>query len=242
MCRAEFSLPSITAEEGAQEKKAPIRVKFEIPYFTVSGIQVIHLMFVVCVSNILSVVFSLESSVCEWFVILYIMQVRYLKIIEKSGYQALPWVRYITMAGEYELRLIWATLFSGYWKTLMIPQDPEDTYLPYIQPSVGIECSMEVFLLKCHTRFPPCGLLFILLGTPYHGSCKLPIKYSFGKKKETFTFQFTCIIIDLFLRVPNLFLLYYTENLSWFEFDETHLVINGWQLWTVGWNYVALLL
>ncbi|KAG2600118.1 hypothetical protein PVAP13_5KG494800 [Panicum virgatum] len=71
MCRAEFSLPSITAEEGAQEKKAPIRVKFEIPYFTVSGIQV-----------------------------------RYLKIIEKSGYQALPWVRYITMAGEYELRLI----------------------------------------------------------------------------------------------------------------------------------------
>ena len=36
--------------------KAPISVVFEIPYFTVSGIQV-----------------------------------RYLKIIEKSGYQALPW-------------------------------------------------------------------------------------------------------------------------------------------------------
>ncbi|KAG6470738.1 hypothetical protein ZIOFF_071815 [Zingiber officinale] len=71
MCRAEFSLPSIAAEEATPEKKAPIRVKFEIPYFTVSGIQV-----------------------------------RYLKIIEKSGYQALPWVRYITMAGEYELRLI----------------------------------------------------------------------------------------------------------------------------------------
>ncbi|KAF9625675.1 hypothetical protein IFM89_025460 [Coptis chinensis] len=71
MLRAEFSLPSITDEEAAPERKAPIRVKFEIPYFTVSGIQV-----------------------------------RYLKIIEKSGYQALPWVRYITMAGEYELRLI----------------------------------------------------------------------------------------------------------------------------------------
>ena len=28
-----------------------------------------------------------------------IMQVRYLKIIEKSGYQALPWVRYITQNG-----------------------------------------------------------------------------------------------------------------------------------------------
>jgi len=32
-------------------------------------------------------------------------QVRYLKVIEKSGYQALPWVRYITQAGNYELRL-----------------------------------------------------------------------------------------------------------------------------------------
>ncbi|GAY47328.1 hypothetical protein CUMW_103730 [Citrus unshiu] len=52
MLRAEFSLPSITAEEAAPERKAPIRVKFEIPYFTVSGIQV-----------------------------------RYLKIIEKMGYQ-----------------------------------------------------------------------------------------------------------------------------------------------------------
>ncbi|KAK3223442.1 hypothetical protein Dsin_010467 [Dipteronia sinensis] len=71
MLRAEFTLPSVTAEEATPERKAPIRVKFEIPYFTVSGIQV-----------------------------------RYLKIIEKSGYQALPWVRYITTAGEYELRLI----------------------------------------------------------------------------------------------------------------------------------------
>jgi AP-1 complex subunit mu len=43
MCRAEFSLPSITAEEAVPEKKAPIRVKFEIPYFTVSGIQVVLL-------------------------------------------------------------------------------------------------------------------------------------------------------------------------------------------------------
>lgn len=40
MLRAEFRLPSITAEEAAPERKAPVRVKFEIPYFTVSGIQV----------------------------------------------------------------------------------------------------------------------------------------------------------------------------------------------------------
>ncbi|CAM8927912.1 unnamed protein product [Rhodiola kirilowii] len=37
MMRAEFRLPSITDEDAAPERKAPIRVKFEIPY---SGIQV----------------------------------------------------------------------------------------------------------------------------------------------------------------------------------------------------------
>lgn len=65
--RAHFGLPSVDAEEG--EGRPPIKVKFEIPYFTTSGIQV-----------------------------------RYLKIIEKSGYQALPWVRYITQNGDYQLR------------------------------------------------------------------------------------------------------------------------------------------
>mmetsp|Transcript_12422 Transcript_12422/g.20593 ORF Transcript_12422/g.20593 Transcript_12422/m.20593 type:complete len:456 (-) Transcript_12422:125-1492(-) len=78
LMRAHFGLPSISAsdvEDGKKAKgenawKAPIRVKFEIPYFTVSGIQV-----------------------------------RYLKIIERSGYQALPWVRYITANGDYQLRM-----------------------------------------------------------------------------------------------------------------------------------------
>lgn len=67
LMRAHFSLPSIGSDEN--EGKPPIQVKFEIPYFTTSGIQV-----------------------------------RYLKIIEKSGYQALPWVRYITQNGDYQLR------------------------------------------------------------------------------------------------------------------------------------------
>lgn len=40
MLRAKFGLPSIAAEETTVEKRPPIRVKFEIPYFTVSGIQV----------------------------------------------------------------------------------------------------------------------------------------------------------------------------------------------------------
>lgn len=59
--RAQFGFPSIKDESRDNFKKIPIQLKFEIPYFTVSGIQV-----------------------------------RYLKIVEKSGYQALPWVRYIT--------------------------------------------------------------------------------------------------------------------------------------------------
>ena len=55
----------LSVERESLDKRAPITVKFEIPYFTVSGIQV-----------------------------------RYLKIVEKSGYQALPWVRYITQNGD----------------------------------------------------------------------------------------------------------------------------------------------
>lgn len=74
LMRAHFGLPSISAaddsKKGENSWKAPIRVRFEIPYFTVSGIQV-----------------------------------RYLKIIERSGYQALPWVRYITANGDYQLRM-----------------------------------------------------------------------------------------------------------------------------------------
>ena len=68
LMRAHFGLPSVSNEEDKKDKP-PITVKIEIPYFTVSGIQV-----------------------------------RYLKIIEKSGYQALPWVRYITQNGDYQLR------------------------------------------------------------------------------------------------------------------------------------------
>jgi AP-1 complex subunit mu len=87
LMRAHFGLPSVKAgalsvllhmpivhplnflystnTDQDMDKRAPITVRFEIPYFTVSGIQV-----------------------------------RYLKIVEKSGYQALPWVRYITQNGD----------------------------------------------------------------------------------------------------------------------------------------------
>jgi len=67
LLRAHFKLPSVDAED--LEARPPIYVRFEIPYYTVSGLQV-----------------------------------RYLKIIEKRGYQALPWVRYITQNGDYQVR------------------------------------------------------------------------------------------------------------------------------------------
>ena len=41
LMRAHFGLPSVEAED--KEGKPPISVKFEIPYFTTSGIQVKHL-------------------------------------------------------------------------------------------------------------------------------------------------------------------------------------------------------
>ena len=40
--RAHFGLPSVSNEEDKKDKP-PITVKFEIPYFTVSGIQVRYL-------------------------------------------------------------------------------------------------------------------------------------------------------------------------------------------------------
>merc|ERR1719502_273794 len=67
---ANFGLPSVGSDSREEYAKKPISVKFEIPYFTVSGVTV-----------------------------------RYLKILEKSGYQALPWVRYITQNGDYQLRM-----------------------------------------------------------------------------------------------------------------------------------------
>ena len=57
-------------DDGDNWRKRNVKVSFEVPYYSVSGIQV-----------------------------------RYLKITDKSGYTALPWVRYITQGGDYFLRL-----------------------------------------------------------------------------------------------------------------------------------------
>ncbi|CAL5404962.1 unnamed protein product [Camellia sinensis] len=103
MLRAEYTLPSITSDDAAPERKASIRVKFEIPYFVVSGIQDKGGMDKTkpCVP-IRNDKPKPNQTLCSNQVGGFILDVvRYLKIIEKSGYQALPCVRYITMVGEY---------------------------------------------------------------------------------------------------------------------------------------------
>ncbi|KAK2195721.1 bifunctional Longin-like domain superfamily/Mu homology domain/Clathrin adaptor [Babesia duncani] len=67
---ASFALPSVSDDTRESFSKNPIKVKFEIPYFTVSGVSV-----------------------------------RHLRITESCGYKALPWVRYITQNGDYQLRM-----------------------------------------------------------------------------------------------------------------------------------------
>jgi len=65
---AELRLPSVAPEEN--DARPPVSASFEIPYFTMSGLQV-----------------------------------RYLKINEKSGYTATPLVRYTTRNGNYSIRI-----------------------------------------------------------------------------------------------------------------------------------------
>ena len=69
--RIQFNLPTVRAENSDKSMKKPIDITFDIPSFTVSGINV-----------------------------------RYLKITEKSGYQAYPYVKYITKNGQYQIRMV----------------------------------------------------------------------------------------------------------------------------------------
>jgi len=70
--RARLGRPSVKADDMANDNilQLPIKVGFEIPYSTLSGLQV-----------------------------------RYLKVQDKSGYAAVPWVRYISQNGEYNFRM-----------------------------------------------------------------------------------------------------------------------------------------
>lgn len=68
--RGHFLIGRGSQEEHGNSSKRPITVEFEVPYFTISGLQV-----------------------------------RFLKVIDKSGYVASPWVRYKLNAGDYQIRM-----------------------------------------------------------------------------------------------------------------------------------------
>jgi AP-1 complex subunit mu len=65
-----LQMPLIKSTDYDRYRKRPVNVQFEIPYYTLSGINV-----------------------------------RYLKIREKSGYHALSWVRYLAKNGEVNIRV-----------------------------------------------------------------------------------------------------------------------------------------
>lgn len=64
---AQINLPTMSSYNKKESSKRPIRVHFEIPYFTVSGLQV-----------------------------------KSVRVVERSGYETRPWVRYVSRGGNDE--------------------------------------------------------------------------------------------------------------------------------------------
>lgn len=134
------------------------------------------------------------------------MQVRYLKIIEKSGYQALPWVRYITMAGEYELRLVWV-LNQIDSISLLLPDETGN-----IHPGLTISTCLK----SCTAKQIVWGWLcyFLLLIVSWDHNIHLPCflrKSSFGFWFIFCTKIWYCSLISRFLFIMKLALLVVTS-------------------------------
>ena len=112
LLRCKFGLPSVAAEEEAHGRMPPMRVSFETPPFPLSSTPASQNRALLCGSALpradqSQVLPCHPVSTVNWGDQMQrgcMPQVRYLKVIEKSGYQALPWVRYITTGGEYEVR------------------------------------------------------------------------------------------------------------------------------------------
>lgn len=123
LMRAHFGLPSVRDEESIV-RRTPINVKFEIPYFTVSGVQV-----------------------------------RYLKIVEKSGYQALRtydrsthrqhgYAISLRMANtifghrQKRARPTWRTLCpnAGFWSVLCCATPPPTALRCYVRRALLPHC------------------------------------------------------------------------------------------------------
>lgn len=121
LLRCKFGLPSVAAEEEAQGRLPPIKVKFEIPYYSVRRVRrgahfrgprtpptpavwdmggsvvpklaCCHLQPFVCRASTGVSDFCLTYRSPLFFIAICCsgIQIRYLKVIERSGYQALPW-------------------------------------------------------------------------------------------------------------------------------------------------------
>lgn len=87
LMRAHFGLPSVENEE--MESKPPITVKFEIPYFTVSGIQVC--CFPLTSKNPSSMTKLQSKHLCGMFCILFFLLFMHYKVlngIREASYSA----------------------------------------------------------------------------------------------------------------------------------------------------------
>lgn len=106
LMRAELGLPSVRGDDdkgggmmggfggsmggvGGGKAKRPINVKFEIPYFTTSGIQVRYLKIIEP---------KVSLSRIFWYR-------QYANMGSQLQYPSLPWVRYITQSGDIAVRL-----------------------------------------------------------------------------------------------------------------------------------------
>jgi len=74
------------------------------------------------------------------------LHVRFLKVFERSQYQTVKWVRYITKAGSYEFRM---------WAVLWLP----DTYIYDPHPVVtivlvGAMAALYTFVVFATLHFP----------------------------------------------------------------------------------------
>jgi AP-1 complex subunit mu len=111
LMRAELGLPSVRGDDekgggmmggfggsmggvgGGGKAKRPIGVKFEIPYFTTSGIQVRYLKII-------------EPKVSLFLGVLLLAGTMFvLTPFSQLQYPSLPWVRYITQSGDIAVRL-----------------------------------------------------------------------------------------------------------------------------------------
>jgi AP-1 complex subunit mu len=117
--RAELGLPSVKGDDehgggmtggfggsmggigGGGKTKRPINVKFEIPYFTTSGIQVRYLKII---EPKVSLTFSVSFLPCDWLRGTGVTLADLICALQLQ-YPSLPWVRYITQSGDIAVRL-----------------------------------------------------------------------------------------------------------------------------------------